>query len=68
MKLLIDENLSVRVAHQLAEAGLDATHVTDVGLANAEDRAILEYALVEEVVIVTADTVLRRPGVDLHRR
>jgi predicted nuclease of predicted toxin-antitoxin system len=31
MKLLIDENLSPRVARLLREAGQDAAHVTEVG-------------------------------------
>ena len=44
MRLLIDANLSPRVAAQLADMGFDAIHVADVGLLTAADEAILEYA------------------------
>jgi len=56
MRLLIDANLSPRVAAQLTEAGFDATHVADVGLLTAADGAILEYASANELVIISADT------------
>jgi predicted nuclease of predicted toxin-antitoxin system len=39
MKLLVDENLSVRVASTLRDAGHDAVHVTSVGLANTDTDA-----------------------------
>jgi predicted nuclease of predicted toxin-antitoxin system len=56
MRLLIDANLSPRVAAQLADMGFDAIHVADVGLLTAADEAILEYAAANELVIVSADT------------
>jgi len=56
MRLLIDANLSPRVAAQLADAGFDAIHVADVGLLTAADEAILEYASARQLVIVSADT------------
>jgi predicted nuclease of predicted toxin-antitoxin system len=56
MRLLIDANLSPRVAAQLADMGFDAIHVAGVGLLTAADEAILEYAATSEVVIVSADT------------
>jgi predicted nuclease of predicted toxin-antitoxin system len=56
MRLLIDENLSPRVARLLREAGHDATHVTEVGLGNTDDVEILDAAADGARAIVTADT------------
>ena len=56
MRLLIDANLSPRVAAQLADMGFDAIHVADVGLLTAADEAILGYASASQLVIVSADT------------
>lgn len=56
MRLLIDANLSPRVAAQLADVGFAAIHVADVGLLTAADEAILEYASASQLVIVSADT------------
>lgn len=52
----MDENLSPGLARLLAEAGHDAVHVRDVGLAAAADTAILEAATVDDRVIISADT------------
>ena len=56
MRLLVDENLSVRVGQQLAEAGHDVVHVTEVGLANTDDPVILAWAAEQDRVVVTADS------------
>lgn len=56
MRLLIDANLSPRIAALLGSAGFEAVHVADVGLLAAADEAILRYAAVNELVIVSADT------------
>lgn len=55
MKLLVDENLSARVASMLRDAGHDAVHVTAVGLANTDDDVILRSAADTARTIVTAD-------------
>lgn len=55
MKLLVDENLSARVASALRDAGHDAVHVTAVGLANIDDEVILRSAADDGRIIVTAD-------------
>ena len=44
MRLLVDANLSPAVAAQLRDAGHDAVHVIDVGLATATDPKIVEHA------------------------
>ena len=55
MRLLIDENLSFRIAQQLQDAGHDAVHVTAVGLDDTDDHVILAWAASERRVVVTAD-------------
>jgi predicted nuclease of predicted toxin-antitoxin system len=56
VRLLIDANLSPRVAASLGSAGFEAIHVVDVGLLTAADEAIVAYATANELVIVSADT------------
>ena len=56
MRLLVDENLSPRVARLLREAGHDAAHVVEVGLGNTDDPLILGAAADDARTIVTADT------------
>ena len=56
MKLLLDANLSPRVARLLKETGHDAIHVADIGLLTATDPAILLAAAKEERVLLTADS------------
>ena len=56
MKLLIDGNLSPRVARLLREAGHDAAHVIELGLGNTDDPLILTAAADDARTLVTADT------------
>lgn len=56
MRLLIDANLSPRVAVALGKAGLESVHVRDVGLLTATDRSILDHAAANALVIVSADS------------
>jgi predicted nuclease of predicted toxin-antitoxin system len=56
MRLLIDENLSPRVARLLRQAGHEVVHVTEVGLGNTHDAEILDAAADDARAIVTADT------------
>jgi predicted nuclease of predicted toxin-antitoxin system len=55
MRLLVDENLSVRIAARLGDVGHDAVHVTSVGLGSTDDAVILEAAAESGQVVLTAD-------------
>jgi hypothetical protein len=56
VRLLIDANLSPKVARALGKSGLEAVHVGDVGLLTASDRSLLDYAAANDLVIVSADS------------
>jgi predicted nuclease of predicted toxin-antitoxin system len=56
VRLLIDANLSPRVATALADAGHDVVHVFEIGLADASDQSILARAESEGRVIVSSDS------------
>lgn len=55
MKLLLDENLSRRLVPQLADLFPGSTHVASVGLLQATDARLWEYAKAHDFAIVTAD-------------
>jgi len=56
MRLLLDANLSPRVAQELRDAGYDVVHVADIDLLTATDAAIFERAAADGLVVVTADS------------
>lgn len=55
MKLLLDENLSRRLLPALQVEFPDSSQVALLGLEQADDRGIWEYAKVHGYVIVTKD-------------
>ena len=55
MKLLLDENLSPRLARRLELLFPGITHVREAGLKQADDIVIWEWAKVNECTIVTTD-------------
>lgn len=56
MRLLLDQNLSRRVAALLREAGHDAAHVAERGLSTAPDDEVFATAAAEGRVLVSEDT------------
>ena len=56
MKLLVDANLSPRLAKALEAAGHHSAHVGDVGLLTATDDEIFEFAEQNHFTIVSADS------------
>lgn len=69
VKLLLDENLSPRVAVELREQRIDAIHVRERGLLGATDPEVLERAYVEDRILATSnvdDFVKLAHARDLH--
>ncbi|MGI8937374.1 MAG: DUF5615 family PIN-like protein [Iamia sp.] len=56
MKLLLDANLSPRVAEALRAGGFDAVHVVDLDLVTASDEVIFDRAAADGLTVVTADS------------
>jgi len=56
MKLLFDQNLSPRLPRLLADLYPDSIHVREVGLREATDTNIWEYAKDHGLVIVSKDS------------
>jgi predicted nuclease of predicted toxin-antitoxin system len=55
MRLLLDQGLPRSTARLLAERGIDAVHVADLGLATATDEDILARAGADRRIVVTLD-------------
>jgi predicted nuclease of predicted toxin-antitoxin system len=55
MMLLLDQGLPRSAAILLREGGIDAVHIGEIGLAAAEDKAIIERGRAESRVVVTLD-------------
>jgi predicted nuclease of predicted toxin-antitoxin system len=55
MKLLIDQGLPRSCASLLELAGVDAAHVGDLGMSEALDAEILDFATEDDRVVVTLD-------------
>jgi len=56
MKFLVDNGVSPLVVQGLIDIGLDAVHVGEYKLHAAADSVILERAVDEDRVVITADT------------
>ncbi len=61
MKLLFDQNLSYRLVQSLQEEYPDSSHVREVGLQEASDAVVWQYAAQQGFAIVTKDA-------DFHQR
>jgi predicted nuclease of predicted toxin-antitoxin system len=68
MKLLFDQNLSIRLCQNLADLFPESSHVRLLGLSEAGDLALWDYAKTNEFAIVSQDAdfaemaVLLRPS------
>jgi predicted nuclease of predicted toxin-antitoxin system len=56
VKLLLDANLSDRIVQQVAELFPDSSHVKSVGLRNADDSTIWDWAKQHGFTVVAKDT------------
>ena len=56
MKLLFDQNLSPRLPQLLADIYAGSVHVREVGLREADDGTIWEYAKAHRFAIVSKDS------------
>lgn len=55
MKLLLDENLSPRLVYRLNLLFPGLAHVRDVGLKQADDKDIWEWAKTNDFTVITTD-------------
>ena len=56
MRFLLDANLSPRLIEGLTSAGYSVRHVDGIGLLGATDEVIFARAVVDGVVLITADS------------
>jgi predicted nuclease of predicted toxin-antitoxin system len=55
ISILLDQGLAPRTAILLAHRGIDAAHVSEIGMAEADDAQILDAARLSGRVCVTLD-------------
>ncbi len=56
MRILLDQNLSPSIKSSLQDIFPDTLHVQDLGMSEAEDLDVWEYAGEHELVIVSKDS------------
>lgn len=55
MKFLLDQNISLTTAEFLLKLGINAKHVSKLGLKGKTDKKIYEYTRKEKYILVTFD-------------
>ena len=55
MRVLLDMNLTPRWVRMLADAGIEAVHWSVLGANDAPDLEVMEYARVNDCVVLTHD-------------
>ena len=61
MKLLLDQNISYKLVNRLADSFPESKHICQIGLGEADDLAVWDYAKDNDFVIVSKDE-------DFHQR
>ena len=56
MKLLFDQNISFRIIKLISDKFPEASHISELGLADSTDMAIWEFAKSNNYTIVTFDS------------
>src|ERR1035437_3618182 len=56
MKLLLDQNLSPRLVRLLQDDFPGSIHVSEIGMAESNDRLIWQFAREQDYLIVTRDS------------
>lgn len=62
MKLLFDQNLSHRLVQALQKEFPDSRHIREVGLEEATDTVVWQYAVQQGFAIVTKDADFHQPS------
>jgi predicted nuclease of predicted toxin-antitoxin system len=55
MRLLLDMNMSPKVAERLRAEGHDAVHLRDLGLGHLQDDDVFTHAKIDQRIVVTFD-------------
>jgi predicted nuclease of predicted toxin-antitoxin system len=55
VKFLVDNQLPASLVHFLVERGFHAEHVLDLKMDEADDRAIWQYASVNQLTVISKD-------------
>jgi predicted nuclease of predicted toxin-antitoxin system len=68
MKVILDEGMPLRAAAALREAGIEASHILELGMGGATDREVLDKARGDGAVVATLDAdfhqILASTGAD----
>ena len=68
MRLLFDQNLSFKLSRLLADAFPESTQIRLLGMEEAEDRVIWEYAKANDFILVSQDADFADMATLLARR
>jgi predicted nuclease of predicted toxin-antitoxin system len=55
MRLLADENVHAEIVRKLRKAHIEILYVPEIGLAGCSDRAILEDAIKNDLILISGD-------------
>ena len=55
MKFLVDMSVSPKTVEFLKKIGYEAVRVSDLGMAKSKDQEIFEYAIENDMILITTD-------------